>query len=84
MKNLKRYNESLSSLSYDDAVIKMGEHIALETWHDYMGGSMSPRCDDEGGIITTLSMIYSVDKKKVRSDIDTIVEECKSGKRKFK
>lgn len=84
MKNLKSYNESLSSLSYDEVVIKMGEHIALEIWHDYMGGAMSPRCEGESGIITTLSMLYDVSKKTVRSDIDKIVEECRVGKRKFK
>lgn len=49
-----------------------------------MGGAMSPRCDDEGGIVTTLSILYNVDKKKVKSDIDNIVEECRTGKRKFK
>ena len=81
---------------YDDAVVKMGKHIALQTWHNYMGGSLSPlshiihpffgnvRSGDASGIVTALSILYNVNKKRVQRDIDRIVEECKAGKIKFK
>lgn len=62
-------------MSYDEAIRKLGAYIGTETWHDYMGGSYLPNCRDESGIIRSLSTIFDVDIKKVKSDIYLKSEE---------
>lgn len=77
MKHLKRFNETESQpmISYEEALDKMCKFIAEQIYHDSMGGSMFPRYHDIMGVVDTLSILYGIDRKKVKQDIDTIIEE---------
>jgi hypothetical protein len=84
MKHLKGINESQTFSSYEEALDKMCKYMASRIHDDYMGGSMSPRYGGERGVIDTLSILYSRDKKQVSSDINTMLEEYRTKKRDFR
>lgn len=86
MKHLKRINEleSQPMISYEEALDKMCKFIAEQIYHDSMGGSMFPRYRELMGVVDTLSILYGIDREKVKQDIDTIIEEYRTNKRIFR
>jgi hypothetical protein len=86
MKHLKRINELQSQpiSSYEEALDKMCKFIAEQIYHDEMGGSMFPRYRELMGVVDTLSILYGIDREKVKQDIDDIIEEYRTKKRNFR
>ena len=60
---------------YDKALNELGNHIGTEIWHNYMGGAMSIRCEDESGVVLCLSIIYDKDIEEVRKSLRKISGE---------
>ena len=94
MKHLIKFNEGVIGRSdddfdppkskcpsYEEALEKMCKYIADQIYGDYMDGSLNPSYDGQSGCEDTLSILYGVSRKKVRRDVDTIIEEYRTGKR---
>lgn len=62
-------------MEYEEAVNKLGSFIGTNTWHDYMGGSYLPTCEEKSGIIKSLSIIFDKDINRVKIDLDSKEEE---------